>query len=221
MSMVFRWSLIALLGCLATCDVTVGSAEEAVSVQHDFLPGPTTTKESSAISDNGRTVTPSEPVAACGAKQYCRDMTTCAEAYFYMSACGLTDLDRRLRRNSLRDRLREDAGGNASSNKAHPFTPSVGVATESQGTAGHAQALMSPAGVTGETSTSFDCKVRKTTCKQMDLRRGDVLSHYLQSITARRQPRWHSLQRIVSIRPFCDEAASGCSRCRSFFDCAI
>ncbi|MFH5924085.1 thermonuclease family protein [Roseomonas xinghualingensis] len=30
---------------------------------------------------------------SCGAKQYCRQMTTCAEARFYLSQCGLSRLD--------------------------------------------------------------------------------------------------------------------------------
>ncbi|HEY8609814.1 MAG TPA: thermonuclease family protein [Roseomonas sp.] len=39
----------------------------------------------------------SSPAAAsgftCGAKQYCREMTSCAEARFYLSQCGLSRLD--------------------------------------------------------------------------------------------------------------------------------
>lgn len=30
----------------------------------------------------------------CGAKQYCREMSSCAEARFYLTQCGLTRLDR-------------------------------------------------------------------------------------------------------------------------------
>jgi endonuclease YncB( thermonuclease family) len=30
---------------------------------------------------------------SCGAKRYCREMTTCAEARFYLSQCGLSRLD--------------------------------------------------------------------------------------------------------------------------------
>lgn len=31
---------------------------------------------------------------ACGRKHYCREMTSCAEARFYLSRCGLARLDR-------------------------------------------------------------------------------------------------------------------------------
>jgi len=31
---------------------------------------------------------------ACGAKRYCREMSSCAEAAFYLRQCGLTRLDR-------------------------------------------------------------------------------------------------------------------------------
>lgn len=30
----------------------------------------------------------------CGKKKYCKQMTTCAEARFYLTQCGLTSLDR-------------------------------------------------------------------------------------------------------------------------------
>lgn len=30
---------------------------------------------------------------ACGTKRYCRDMTSCEEARFYLTQCGLTSLD--------------------------------------------------------------------------------------------------------------------------------
>jgi len=35
-----------------------------------------------------------EAFAQCGAKRYCKEMHTCAEAYFHMSNCGLSRLDR-------------------------------------------------------------------------------------------------------------------------------
>jgi hypothetical protein len=31
---------------------------------------------------------------ACGAKRYCREMASCAEARFYLQHCGVTRLDR-------------------------------------------------------------------------------------------------------------------------------
>jgi len=33
------------------------------------------------------------PTSKCGAKTYCREMTTCAEARFYLEKCGLKRLD--------------------------------------------------------------------------------------------------------------------------------
>lgn len=31
--------------------------------------------------------------AQCGGKTYCREMTSCAEAYFYLQTCGVRRLD--------------------------------------------------------------------------------------------------------------------------------
>ena len=39
---------------------------------------------------------PAQPAAAmaCGRKHFCREMTSCAEARFYLRSCGLARLDR-------------------------------------------------------------------------------------------------------------------------------
>jgi hypothetical protein len=34
------------------------------------------------------------PVSVCGSKHVCKDMSTCAEAVYYSTQCGLSDLDR-------------------------------------------------------------------------------------------------------------------------------
>jgi hypothetical protein len=36
---------------------------------------------------------PSGPAFTCGSKKYCREMTSCREARFYLEKCGLTRLD--------------------------------------------------------------------------------------------------------------------------------
>ena len=37
---------------------------------------------------------PAEAVAqTCGSKRYCKEMTSCAEARFYLEQCGVTRLD--------------------------------------------------------------------------------------------------------------------------------
>jgi Excalibur calcium-binding domain len=39
------------------------------------------------------TKTPPAPPAACGSKRTCGEMTSCAEARFYLEHCGLARLD--------------------------------------------------------------------------------------------------------------------------------
>ena len=39
-------------------------------------------------------VTGAELAPACGEKRVCRNMTTCAEAIYHLTKCGLSDLDR-------------------------------------------------------------------------------------------------------------------------------
>ena len=42
---------------------------------------------------SSRTTTTNAKPFTCGTKTYCREMTSCKEAYFYLKECGLTRLD--------------------------------------------------------------------------------------------------------------------------------
>ena len=50
----------------------------------EALPAPTTPQRSAPVASSG---------LSCGGKRYCREMTSCAEARFYLNQCGLSRLD--------------------------------------------------------------------------------------------------------------------------------
>jgi endonuclease YncB( thermonuclease family) len=50
-------------------------------------------RPASPVSTFGASSNPAASGFTCGAKRYCREMTSCAEARFHLSQCGLTRLD--------------------------------------------------------------------------------------------------------------------------------
>jgi endonuclease YncB( thermonuclease family) len=49
--------------------------------------------ERTAITNPAETKNPTETNFQCGSKRYCREMTTCEEARYYLQNCGLSGLD--------------------------------------------------------------------------------------------------------------------------------
>lgn len=146
-------SLILLIPVVVGWSVTASVAEDAAApTTPDYLPGPTSETSSA-----------SAPV--CGAKQHCKDMATCAEAYFYMTSCGLSDLDRDADGIPCETICGKTLTTMQGRIKAHPYVP-VGFAATSKPASSAAQALFGGATIPAPEPT-FDCKVRKTTCKQM------------------------------------------------------
>jgi hypothetical protein len=91
-------------------------------------------------------------------------MATCAEVYFYMTRCGLSDLDRDADGIPCEKMCGKTLATMQARMKTQPYTPSRFATTKAASSA--AQALIGAASNPAPGST-FDCGVRKTTCKQM------------------------------------------------------
>ena len=138
------------LGFFVLVVVAIGSLVSTSVAQEDHLPGPAAE-------------VPNVTAPVCGAKQHCGDMTTCAEAYFYMTSCGLSDLDRDADGIPCEKTCGKTLATMQARIKAQPYASIVGAAPSA------AQALIGGAGRASsvEPAVTFDCKAQKTTCKQM------------------------------------------------------
>ena len=125
----------------------------------DFLPGPSSNAPGTAASIETPKAAP-----VCGTKQHCGDMATCAEAYYYLTACGLGDLDRDSDGIPCETICGKTLGVMKARMNAQPF--SAPAATSTKATSTSTQALMGDTSP-GSSSSEYDCNIRKTTCKQM------------------------------------------------------
>lgn len=66
-----------------------GSREPAASPEV----APSTTTRGLLSAPAGRSHAAAGPLGQCGAKRYCREMTSCAEARFYLEQCGVSTID--------------------------------------------------------------------------------------------------------------------------------
>lgn len=91
-----------------------------------------------------------------------RQQLRCAEAYLYVTSCGLSDLDRDADGVPCEKMCGKTLSTMQGRIKAQPYT----LAASAKSASPAAQALI---GVTSGPAPrpNFDCKVRKTTCKQM------------------------------------------------------
>ena len=104
------------------------------------------------------------PTPICGTKRVCGDMATCAEAYHYLTHCGLSDLDRNNNGIPCEKICGKDKATMDSRMAAEPFNP---VATTG------ALSLLTPA---QHQAGAMTCGT-KTTCRQMTS--CDEAKHYL------------------------------------------